>query len=332
MSRVITLSLLLTSFSTGCFQELDSGAADEFAEPQERDPNAGPTTALEDPTIGLDLDDEGLTTDDPCVKVKQDAHAVLGTYCATCHDQGDASSGVPKFDFVMDEQRLTQETWTVGAESRRFLVPGDPDSSWLYLRPLLGTMPPIQTDLRNADAPRPTISDLSVLREWITTCVGPPRVDPPDQPALDDARFNFEADTQGWIGLPEEVGEGGFMQVSTSMTEQFSGSASLAGSITSTGTAEYWMMVQDPGAIPAGTRVTFHVFLPPEAQIRSLEPYVTDAAGVYTASMWMYPQTGAWTTLTVMVPDDAVTITSLGIEFWTEGTWNGTVYLDSVDW
>ena len=42
-------------------------------------------------------------------------------------------------------------------------------------------------------------------------------------------------------------------------------------------------------------------------------------------------RTGAWNTLAVQVPADAALLSSLGVQFATNGAFNGTVYIDSVN-
>jgi phosphatidylethanolamine-binding protein (PEBP) family uncharacterized protein len=60
----------------------------------------------------------------------------------------------------------------------RFLAPADPDNSRLYSRVARGEKPP--PDVVGLPArPRPTVSDISVLRHWISACTGgtpPPSV------------------------------------------------------------------------------------------------------------------------------------------------------------
>jgi hypothetical protein len=51
-----------------------------------------------------------------------------------------------------------------------FVAAGAPMTSRLFLRVRRGEMPPaIETGI-----PRPTVSDISVLYEWISRCVAPP--------------------------------------------------------------------------------------------------------------------------------------------------------------
>jgi hypothetical protein len=63
-------------------------------------------------------------------------------------------------------------------EPVRLLVPGDPDGSRIYQRIAGGEMPP-RRDATLPSLPRPTVSDLSLIREWIESCL--PQVDPGDE-------------------------------------------------------------------------------------------------------------------------------------------------------
>jgi hypothetical protein len=95
---------------------------------------------------------------------------ILERSCAICHDAENAP-GRP-LTFILDGGRLS--TTTSPFSHTTYLVPGDPDHSPVYLR-AVGT----------GEAPHPpdpgiaapvTISDLSVLRQWISSCLGPARV------------------------------------------------------------------------------------------------------------------------------------------------------------
>jgi hypothetical protein len=107
-----------------------------------------------------------------CDKTQLDAHKVLETNCAVCHNIGAASSGVPRFDFVMDDEQLKAKTWDrIGQMPLRFLIPGDPDNSVIYERAVVKRdMPPPQVDPQQPFYPRVNYRDASVLREWIQNC------------------------------------------------------------------------------------------------------------------------------------------------------------------
>jgi hypothetical protein len=86
----------------------------------------------------------------------------------------------------------------------------------------------------------------------------------------------------------------------------------------------------------ASQTVTFRVYLPAGARISSVQPYVLQgAAGGWRWTGNWQPisalRTGAWNTLAVQVPADAALLSSLGVQFTTNGAFNGTVYIDSVN-
>jgi hypothetical protein len=168
MTRLAALGLA-AALSPACFQSLDSSAdkATRGVVPAE-----GPSTAIE-PTaipISLDPDDEQRTTDDPCQKTRLDKTQILTAHCSKCHS-GSGAKGLPPFDFVLDDARLVSSMWVrTGQPSQRFLIPGDPDHSALFLRASTD-MPPIPTDVGTSGELAPSASDLSVLREWILHCL-----------------------------------------------------------------------------------------------------------------------------------------------------------------
>jgi hypothetical protein len=116
--------------------------------------------------------EETMPAASPCEKTAADAHDILKKNCALCHDIGQASSGVPRFDFVMDDEQLKVKTWErMGQAAQRFLIPGDPDNSVIYDRAAISrNMPPVQGDPGQPFYPRVTYSEASVLREWILNC------------------------------------------------------------------------------------------------------------------------------------------------------------------
>jgi hypothetical protein len=174
----LPLLLVLYAAPVACFQSLESGAADDT---QPRfDAAPPPTTAIKTPSIELDFTEGRRITTDPCVSIREQAREVLTVNCASCHGGGAAAmQGQPPFDCVLDVEKLKNRVSETVKDPRdpskgmRFLVPGDPDDSRLYARVQHDEMPPkLPFGLR--ELPRPTISDISVLREWIQSCIGAP--------------------------------------------------------------------------------------------------------------------------------------------------------------
>lgn len=173
------------SSTLGCFyasldsESLDAKAAGRDASNDSR-PDAGRastptgaggyTTSLETPTIELA---DGSTTKDPCVQTTAQATAILTKDCAPCHaPPGNAANFHSILDFtrLVTLQSSTQKDPFTG-QFVRLVVPGDPDRSRVYLRILNGEMPPT-FDASLPQLPRPTFSDLSLLRTWIQSCLG----------------------------------------------------------------------------------------------------------------------------------------------------------------
>ena len=160
------LVVLCALSGLGCLQKLDEHAA-------KGDPtDAGP--ALETPPIQLP---GGGTTQNPCDLTTAQARAILRAYCAVCHGGQTPEANQGRFDFLLDFQRLTMTRSQSARDPRDpsqgmvFLVPGDPEDSRVYQRIADDEMPPML--LGGSDPlPRPSISEISVLYTWISSCVG----------------------------------------------------------------------------------------------------------------------------------------------------------------
>ena len=171
MHRRIPLMLLfLFALLAAACQNLDSDAASGSL-----DEGEDPPVALDTPPIELP---NGDTTADPCVLTSLQATDILTKNCSGCHGGGSpgARQGQPPFDYVLDTEALK------GARSAsvpdplepdkgmRFLRPGDPENSRLFVRVAGGEMPP-ELPIGVDPIPRPTLSDASLLYNWIQACV-----------------------------------------------------------------------------------------------------------------------------------------------------------------
>lgn len=165
----------------------------------------------------------------------------------------------------------------------------------------------------------------NVPAQSITLFVVPPAVG-------DTAQYNFENGTQGWQGT------GGMITgVAASSTVAFAGKMSLAVNFNGA-TAQKQFVTANAPSTPAGKTVTFHIWFPAGSKITSLQPYVLQGA----KGNWAWTgnrqdtsalKAGAWNTITVTVPSNAVIpLDQLGVEFDTGGAWTGTCYIDSVGW
>ena len=168
----VAMSLCATA-ATGCFQTLDTTASSGSAvkPPEPGWDGALSTVILPGPPPFGFYDPNGniVTSDQPCDATRAQATAILTKNCADCHGGRTPGerAGNPPFDFVLDPVKLTRTFTPNTTPPMLFVVPGDPDHSRLYVRARLGEMPPAQLQLT-----RPTVSDISVLYEWISNCLG----------------------------------------------------------------------------------------------------------------------------------------------------------------
>jgi hypothetical protein len=186
LRRPVVLGIVLLCAPACFLQKLDENAA-------KGDPNANKGPALDTPPIDLP---GGGSTNDPCARTIAQATDILRTNCASCHGGGQpgARQGQPPFDFVLDFARMTMtRSATVPdphspSQGMLFIVPGDPDASRVYQRIVHGEMPPM-LPVGLDPLPRPSISDISLLNYWITSCMGasPPAPSPVDAGATDGA-------------------------------------------------------------------------------------------------------------------------------------------------
>jgi len=147
----------------------------------------------------------------------------------------------------------------------------------------------------------------------------------------DPAQFNFETDTQFWAPSGSQISG-----VATSTAQHFAGRQSLAvnfnGAAAGTSTVSLGSMGSSL-AIPAGSAVTVHVWIPSGSNITSIEPYLQDHNWAWTSNWVGSLTSGAWNTVTLTMPSSDVTpLQQFGIRFTTSAAWTGTCYVDSISW
>jgi hypothetical protein len=146
------------------------------------------------------------------------------------------------------------------------------------------------------------------------------------------SQYDFESSTQGWASSGAPVAS-----LSDSTAEHYTGSKSLAVKFGgNSGSATVY--VASPGT-PSGRVVTFHVWIPSGSPITGIQPYVQQGSG----GGWLWTgnyqpigslHTNAWNTISVTVPNNAVTpLYQLGVQFTTNSNnWTGTCYIDDITW
>jgi hypothetical protein len=150
--------------------------------------HAGPTPGVGDDASAfrapVDASGGALNPDvaDPCGSIEQESLAIRERSCAACHG---SSPGLGAFNYVLDDAKLvvsSSHSYTNDAGMfKRLVVPGDPENSWVYQRIAASTyptkMPPSNASQLIGSAARATFvalnaSDISVLYEWILSCLG----------------------------------------------------------------------------------------------------------------------------------------------------------------
>lgn len=113
----------------------------------------------------------GASVQADCPKLRTQVYDILDTNCAICHQApGTPSLYLGTFDFILD---LAQVTSRVSPQSSttltlKYIAKGDPAHSFIYQRITNNTMPPASR------TQRPSRSDIVVLEQWITSCIGDP--------------------------------------------------------------------------------------------------------------------------------------------------------------
>ena len=175
--RAPVFFVLGTMAVVGCWQKLDS-SADDGVTSATVDPKGGLGApfpiSTSTPPIGITADENGDpidTTTTPCDKLKADAKAIRTTFCGKCH-QADGST---MLNDIENEDTFINVTAGEHYSTWKYVVPGDLGKSLIYQRVVVGgDMPPMGTV--DSPNPHPTISDMSVLRDWIL-CMGAPSTD-----------------------------------------------------------------------------------------------------------------------------------------------------------
>jgi hypothetical protein len=172
MSHRISYLVLAAALAAGCWQKVDDGSVGtlpcDFG--SVCPPPADGTIPAKIVTPPILLAD-GSTTTDPCIKVRQDASAIRQAHCALCHEGPDGSSiqGKPLYHILSDSY-LSNRAASMAYPGQMYAVPGDPDHSLVYIRAAVAVdMPKKITD--TADPYFTSLSEDSVLREWITHCM-----------------------------------------------------------------------------------------------------------------------------------------------------------------
>jgi hypothetical protein len=182
---------------------------------------------------------------------------------------------------------------------------------------------------------------------------GPADAGAPDAPLSIDAdtvaggaRYSFETSLQGWTDLRYQFYGVSETVLARSTAHAFEGTYALAIPMDTTTTKTSMPTIgvsQHFTDLPAGTVITYHLWLPAGAPLTYVQPYVLYYRGNTGQPVWggidppLFPanlKLGGWNTITHRVPSDvdARGVLEVGMEFQLAGQQKLTVYLDAVDW
>jgi hypothetical protein len=155
-----------------------------------------------------------------------------------------------------------------------------------------------------------------------------PTPDPTPNPTL--PAYNFDSSAQSWFGAGNPVSS-----VARSTDRAFAGTASLKVNF-GTSAGDGYAKVASP-TVPAGSLVTFHIWIPSGGKITAVQPYVLQGAagGWAWSGNWRATsglQAGNWNTLTVQVPSNAAALAELGVLFTSSGGTVPAAYVDSISY
>jgi hypothetical protein len=143
--------------------------------------------------------------------------------------------------------------------------------------------------------------------------------------AAETMRYDFEnGGTGGWYS------GWGPVTVAATTNPTYTGGGALAIILKPTGPAWPAVQVSSPAALAAGTRVTYWIYQPSDAQISSVQPYIAD---LQWHDLFVSPVvlTAGWNQVTWIVPVNGG-ILGLGLEINDNSGWSGQITLDSVGW
>ncbi|REE81511.1 cadherin-like protein [Paenibacillus taihuensis] len=145
--------------------------------------------------------------------------------------------------------------------------------------------------------------------------------------ASDQALFNFENGTQNFTGA-------GGASLSSSSEQSYAGAQSLKMSVNVTGASTSpFAKLGNPAGLTAGSTYEFHIWVPSNANIAGVQPYMMDKNWSWTGSLVSYSSLAkdSWNTLALTIPASAANpFNELGVQLQTSGDFNGSIYIDSI--
>ena len=165
-------------------------------------------------------------------------------------------------------------------------------------------------------------------------------------PAGSVVRYTFDHSLQGWMDLRYEYYGSPRMRVQPSTARSFEGAASMEIELRTSDTfttPTIGVYETFESRLPAGTIISYHVWIPPGDAIEALQPYVLYYRRGQLDPVWggvdpVLPASalrpGEWNVVTHSVPMDMDHrgVVEVGMEWRTRGAQLVTVYMDAIAW
>lgn len=146
----------------------------------------------------------------------------------------------------------------------------------------------------------------------------------------DPTKLNFETDSQRTAVSWAANGTGFSFAASNALS--YAGKQSLAVNF-SGGTGGDSALSWSGVVMPAGTTITFRVWIPSGSTVTAVDLFLQDNNWNWFDTKYQNLTANTWNTVTLTVPaNDTTPLQRLGVQFTTSGAWTGTVYIDSIDW
>ncbi len=154
----------------------------------------------------------------------------------------------------------------------------------------------------------------------------------------DNSKFGYEGSAEGFTATGEK---GTTVKLSVATDKAFKGNGALKLDVSSADGGMLDVKLDGKSIVPAGSKVTFRVWIPSDAPLSEIQGYVMPHDPAWDIIKWNgawggyeYMKKDAWNELTLTMPEDTdmSLMQQIGVQFKTNGEAEFTVYVDSIDW
>ena len=154
----------------------------------------------------------------------------------------------------------------------------------------------------------------------------------------DNSEFGFEEKTEGFTAVGEK---GTTCKFATTTDQAFKGIGSIKIDVSAADGGMIDFKLDGKSIVPAGSKVTFRVWVPSGAPLSEIQGYVMPHDPSWDIIKWNgawggyeYMKKDAWNELSLILPEDTdmSLMQQIGVQFKTNDTGEFSIYIDSIDW